>query len=333
VSTGKDSASAPRDGTPGRIQAAGKDSASAPRGGTPDRIQAAGAGVPEVSRQFPLLFVGLVVDSTLFPPGDATVADAVARHREHRSAWYAPLVGALLVPPDVAFATDGSLSFGVVGDRRKLDAALAYAKRPGVRRLDVTVAMRGEDPQPGVSALLRGAADAGDLEIYAEVPLTWGLSRALDDLAEARTSGVRVAAKFRVGGLAAELFPTPVELAAVLCACRDRNLPFALAPGLYRAVRHSDAETGFTHHGFLNVLAATLACVEGAEVAAVAERLAGTDALSLVEAVRPQLSAPRPLWTSFDARGMTGAVGDLTSLGLLYPPEESTSQVGVSAAG
>ena len=42
-------------------------------------------------------------------------------------------------------------------------------------------------------------------------------------------SALRLAPKFRVGGLAAELFPTPVELAAVLCACRDRELPFRLA--------------------------------------------------------------------------------------------------------
>ena len=98
-----------------------------------------------------------------------------------------------------------------------------------------------------------------------------------------------MAAKFRTGGLAAELFPTPVELAAVICACRDRQLPFKLTAGLHHAVRHNDPETGFTHHGFVNILAATLAAVDGAEVVDVAERLAATDPVPLIEAVRPRV--------------------------------------------
>ena len=51
---------------------------------------------------------------------------------------------------------------------------------------------------------------------------------ALDYLAEAQSS---VVPKFRTGGIAAELFPTPVELAAVICACRDRGLSFKTTMG------------------------------------------------------------------------------------------------------
>ncbi len=113
--------------------------------------------------------------------------------------------------------------------------------------------------------------------MYAELPLTWGLMGALDTLASERAAGVRIAPKFRTGGLAAELFPTPGELAAVICACRDRELPFKLTAGLHHALRHTDPETGFTHHGFLNVLAADLVAAGGAEVDEVAEVLSLTD--------------------------------------------------------
>src|SRR5947207_3385670 len=81
----------------------------------------------------------------------------------------------------------------------------------------------------------------------------------------------------RTGGLAAELFPTPIELAAVICACRDRGLPFKLTAGLHHAIRHTDPETGFVHHGFLNVLVGAAQAAADAEVADVGATLAGTD--------------------------------------------------------
>src|SRR5437764_5232024 len=43
------------------------------------------------------LMLGLVDDAAVFPPGNASVPDAVRAHRQHRSSWYADLVGPLLV--------------------------------------------------------------------------------------------------------------------------------------------------------------------------------------------------------------------------------------------
>ena len=45
----------------------------------------------------PPLFAGLVDDAAVFPPGSATLTDAVISHRAHRMAWYNSLVGPLLV--------------------------------------------------------------------------------------------------------------------------------------------------------------------------------------------------------------------------------------------
>jgi hypothetical protein len=160
---------------------------------------------------------------------------------------------------------------------------------------------------------------------YAEVPLTWGLLAALDALAEARAGGQPVAPKFRTGGLAAELFPTPVELAAVICACRDRELPFKLTSGLHHALRHTDPETGFLHHGFLNVLAGAISAADGAEAADVAEVLATTDAVPLVEAVRSRLERERPLWIGYGTCSVADPLDDMRRLGLIFPPEADPS--------
>ncbi|MGW5670447.1 hypothetical protein [Micromonospora sp. NPDC003776] len=279
-----------------------------------------------MSTQVTRLFAGLVDDAAVFPPGSASLPDAVAAHHRHRAAWYADMVGPLLLPastlPDLPglLAPATALAIGVIGDVPvgRLDAALAEADpRLAVRQVEAAVAKRGEDPQPGLADLVKLAERLAGTTVYAEIPLTFGLMGALDTVAEARAGGLPVAAKFRTGGLAAELFPTPVELAAVICACRDRELPFKLTAGLHHAIRHRDPETGFTHHGFVNVLAATLAAVEGAEVDGVAELLAATDPVRVVERVRAHRDADRPLWVGYGSCSIEEPLTDLIRLGLV----------------
>ncbi|MEV4627879.1 hypothetical protein AB0J90_16485 [Micromonospora sp. NPDC049523] len=279
-----------------------------------------------MSTQVPRLFAGLVDDAAVFPPGSASLDDAVVAHREHRAAWYADLVGPLLLPASALvhlpalLHPDERIDVGVIGDVpiRRLSGLLAAADpRLVPRQLEAAVAKRGEDPLPGLTELLALGADLPKMDLYAEIPLTWGLLAALDRIAQARADGVRVAAKFRTGGLAAELFPSPVELAAVIRACRDRDLPFKLTAGLHHALRHTDPETGFTHHGFVNVLVATTAAAEDAEVAEIAELLASGDPLRLVEPARIRRDGPRPLWRGFGSCSIDEPLTDLARLGLM----------------
>ncbi|RZU50583.1 hypothetical protein EV385_2358 [Krasilnikovia cinnamomea] len=276
-----------------------------------------------MSTLVPPLFAGLVDDAVLLPPNDTDVGAAVAAHREHAAAWYAPLLGSLLVPSSLAHRAPpvGGLAVGVVCDTSidGLDAAVAALRGAAaeVRQVEAAVARRGEDSQPGLRALHRFAATQPDLDVYAEIPLSWGLLAALDTVAGSRADGRRIGAKFRVGGLAAELFPTPVELAAVICACRDRELPFKLAVGQRHALRHTDPETGFTHHGFLNVLVGCAAAVDGAEVAEVAEVLAATHPVPLAEPARTRRDGQRPLLAGFGARNVRDPLTELVRVGLI----------------
>ncbi|MBM0232064.1 hypothetical protein JNW91_09425 [Micromonospora sp. STR1_7] len=283
-----------------------------------------------MSTQVPALLDSLVDDAAVFPPGSAALPEALTAHRRHRTAWYADLVGPLLVPASAVAAGELSglvdpgegLVVGVIGDTGigNLPFALSFLAPDGVtaRQVEVSVAKRGEDPLPGLTELLRLIDTMPGVEaVYAELPLTFGLMGALDALVAARADGVPIAAKFRTGGLAAELFPTPAELAAVICACRDRDLPFKLTAGLHEAVRHLDPETGFTHHGYANVLAATLAAAGGDGVRPVAELLTAADPRPLLERLNGRLDAPRPLWVGFGSCSILEPLTDLIRLGLV----------------
>lgn len=277
----------------------------------------------------PPLLRHLIDDAAVFPPGSAPVAEALPAHVRHRSAWYADLIGPLLLPVSELgrLPADTPLpAIGVIGDTglAGVSAALelAAAAPAGWAQFEVAVAKRGEDPQPGLRSLLAEIGVGPDLDVYAELPLTWGLLDALDTIAAERAGGARIAPKFRTGGLAAELFPTPVELAAVICACRDRGLPFKLTAGLHHALRYTDPDTGLTHHGFLNVLAASLLAGDGAEVADVSEVLGAENARPVLGAVRARLAQPRPLWTGYGSCSVAEPLSDLAALDLLLDPRE-----------
>ncbi|MQA25380.1 MAG: hypothetical protein GEU94_07895 [Micromonosporaceae bacterium] len=275
----------------------------------------------------PKIFKGLVDDAAVFPPGNASLPDAVSAHRTHRGSRHADLVGPLLVRSsqfteliEEARAME-FLEVGIIGDSGLggVDQALGQIPRSGrvlVRQVEIAVAKRGEDPLPGLRDLISWRGDK-PFDVYAEIPLTYGCLAALDVLAG--ETG-RAHAKFRTGGLAAELFPTPEELALVIVACAQRGLRFKLTAGLHHAVRHTDPATGFTHHGFLNVLAASGAAAQGADANAVAELLALVDPLPLIEAVRPMLASPRPLWVGFGTCSIPEPLDDLITLGLVSVP-------------
>jgi hypothetical protein len=279
-----------------------------------------------MSTRVPALLARLVDDASVCPPGNAPLAEAVAAHHRHRAAWYADLVGPLLVPvslmgdSELTRLVDREIEVGLIGDTgldRVAPAAAALLRPARLRQIEVAVARRGEDPQPGLARLVEVAGGLAGVRCFAEIPLAWGLLGALDTVAAARAAGVDLLPKFRTGGLAAELFPTPIELAAVICGCRDRGLRFKLTAGLHHAVRYADPETGFVHHGFLNVLAGAATAAAGADVAEVAPVLAGTDPALLMEQIRPVLDQERPLWIGFGTCSVAEPLHDLTHLGLL----------------
>jgi hypothetical protein len=266
------------------------------------------------------LFDGLFDDAALFPPGDVPMASAVPAHRELR-ACLGGLVGPLVVPAArldelVQQLGDGE-PFGIALIVAAGDLPTAAARVTGDAQLVLAaleVPVVGDAGAAAEAVRVLDAVLPGDVPAAVEVPRTEARDEVLDVLA-----GTRYRAKLRTGGLRAELFPSPAELAATLAACVARGVAFKCTAGLHHAVRHTDPATGFEHHGFLNVLLATDALLS--DESAAVDLLAETEAGPLVAALRTwpddRAARARAAFTSFGTCSVREPVDDLVRLRLL----------------
>jgi hypothetical protein len=269
-------------------------------------------------------WTGLVDDAAIFPPGDAPLPEAVAAHVARRQEWWADLVGPFVVTDQRLAEVGQPLRVAVVvtGGAGGIEPAARLAERKGHEVAGVEVALRDLDDLAGNArrvAAATAACDVDDDRVYVElphVPDTGSWLRAADAVAEA---GLRL--KFRTGGLEASAFPAAHALARWIDAALDRETPFKCTAGLHHAVAQEDSETGFGHHGFLNVVLATVRAFDGAPVGDVAELLGTRDADALVSAARAEdLGRGRRWFTSFGSCSVTEPLDDLLALGLLEKP-------------
>ncbi|MBO3732609.1 hypothetical protein [Glycomyces niveus] len=254
----------------------------------------------------PAMLRGLIDDAALFPPGSAPMAAAVPAHRGYRQSWYEAMIGPLLVPQSRLADLEpgrGELAIGVV-----VDSDLEQVEHD-VAALPPQVTVVHYESRHALEHLAK-TAPAWGKPVYAELPF------GPDALDAVRATGFTP--KFRTGGLAAEFFPDPETLAETIAGCRLRGLRFKLTAGLHQAVRHRDPETGFEHHGFLNVLVAAAEAAQGAPTEALARTLAETDELDLADRARRVLHRPRALWTGYGSCSIEEPLADLTRLRLLH---------------
>ena len=132
--------------------------------------------------------------------------------------------------------------------------------------------------------------------------------------------------KIRCGGLSEQNFPSIGEVAEFLSVINAGNSSFKATAGLHNAVRHTDPETGFTHHGFLNLLVATARLIAGGAGAgavdeSVHEALGSTDGKALATEAQAltehEALAVRGVFASYGSCSLTDPVADLEELGLL----------------
>jgi hypothetical protein len=298
------------------------------------------AAVPEFLR-------GLVDDAAVFPPGNAPLDDALRANRTlPQRTRHAAVVGTFVIDdrrvPDLARAVrDASedavpdledplpVNVVVTGGAGSLSPAVTWTSSAGLGLAGLEVALR--DSATGelghnarrIVAAVRAVVDADDLRedapVYVEMPRLYGSPptpdwfEAMDELAAAE-----LRLKLRTGGEDADAFPAPHELAGCIEAALDREMPFKCTAGLHHAVRHHDEVLDADQHGFLNVLLATRAALDGSSVDEIAEVLAVTDPSALTDGLDPdRLTSARRWFRSFGSCSIDEPIADLQHLGLL----------------
>lgn len=277
----------------------------------------------------PPLFQGLCDDAAVFPPGLKPLRSAVPDHVAHRRSGYRDLVGPLVVAAD-SLGDLASLVRGYAEGTVDVSVTVPAPERvpgvldrvfdtPGLRlaALEIVVGdLEVESVLPAVDAVI---GDLPAVDVYLEIPRDRRRTRLLHVM-----RGTRYRAKFRTGGVSADLYPDEAELAAGIAAAVETGAAFKATAGLHHAIRNTDRERGFEQHGFLNLLLATRAAIGGADTHEVAEALGMRDP----DAIAPRLAGLRPAevaavrerFVSFGTCSIDEPRDELTRLGLLGGP-------------
>ena len=262
---------------------------------------------------WPETFAALVDDAAVFPPGNADLADALAAYADRADAWWSDLVGSFVITDTALGSVPAGVPVSVVltTGAGAVEGVAALAARKGLRLAGLEVAVRDADDPAGNVRRIDAAARAAevDVPVFVELPgpATASWLAAADEVA---ACGHRL--KLRLGNVDHALVPDSATVAAWIDAALDRETPFKATAGLHRAVRH-DPEGGGAH-GFLNVMAATVALWDGGSASDAATALEQRDGSTLAAA---DLSSARRWFTSFGSCSVTEPLDDLISLGLV----------------
>lgn len=289
----------------------------------------------------------IVDDAAIFPPGNAPLPEAVRAHAEHRASGYADLVGPFVVSdvklpdliqtlsgPDAATTDPLPVAVVVTGGAGAIEPAVRWASRSEVLDLrSVEVALRDEADLPHnarrVVTMVDQLLDTGDLAedvtVYVEPPRLRGADPShlwLGALDEVAAADHRL--KFRTGGVDADSVPGAAELAACIGATLDRELPFKCTAGLHHALRHTETEglaRPVDQHGFLNVLLATRASLDGGgtdDVAAVLDERDPAEVRRALDDLGPDtLGSTRRWFTGLGSCSVLEPLEDLVDLDLV----------------
>jgi hypothetical protein len=277
------------------------------------------------------IFRKLFDDASLFPPASLAMPDAVAGHLRHQQAWYRDMSGPFVCADakitqlsaalTAATVVELDLALVVPGGADSLDPAVdAVFTDPKLRlrAVELPVDRQAASTEAAVGALVDrlDQTPLAGATAFAEIPVAQLTAEAVHALSEHR-----YLAKLRTGGVTADAFPDEQTLAHCLVLLADQRLAFKCTAGLHHAVRHRAEDTGFEHHGFLNVLLAVVAALEGAGLPDVAHVLAEQDpnrvATGVAELTPDAAADARSLFTSFGTCSTDEPITDLVTLGLV----------------
>lgn len=283
------------------------------------------------------LLGGLVDYAGLFPPAAVSMREAVAKYAAYRTGASRAMLARFVVPVTRleefvaearALPADGDAwPLAVLAGAADAATLDAFDAAHGARWRVDTIEAKAEDVD-GIAALV--AAFGARRTVYVELPVRDDPSTLI---AVVGAAGMR--AKIRTGGVAADAFPSPMQVMAFLAACASLGVPFKATAGLHHPLRGeypltyaADAPRG-TMYGFLNMFLAAVLLDAGHAPGVVMPVLEERDASALrvsadaiewrgLRASVAQIGATRAQFAgSFGSCSFTEPVDDLAALSLL----------------
>lgn len=276
----------------------------------------------------PSLLARLIDDAALFPPCNATVPDAVKLHLAGRSSDFADVVGLFLCPasrlpelitelikvkPGKPVELSLVIDTGLGGVPKALSIVESRAELLALRMVEMPA------PTDVDEVWLERVSEFVPEDVIRVIEPRRGGAAWLDGIQRVIEHGSWP--KIRCGGVSATNFPSIEELTDFLAVINNGGASFKATAGLHNAVRHTAEDTGFTHHGFLNILLATARLLAGAEAAEVRDALATTDGKALADEAQNltehEALSVRGVFASYGSCSLTDPVKDLEELGLM----------------
>ena len=253
----------------------------------------------------------------LFPPAAQPMREAVASYARYRDCPQQALLNTFVVP--VARLTE----FGdalLATDRASISWRLSVLSSDwNVDQKAVCEFQQAENSAEIISVETRNLTDVRAIRqtidaVYCELSGTSAVADLEAALHSLQQSGG--CAKIRMGGLTPDAFPSCAAVARFLVACRRAGVPFKATAGLHHPLRSERPTTAAATapmavmHGFVNVLAAVSATLDGA---------AATEVAAILSQSQP--TAFHDLWST-DARDIRAQFHSIGSCSFAEPVED-----------
>ena len=306
-----------------------------------------------------MLFGRLIDYAGLFPPASLSMDAAVAEYRDARTGSHAPLLGRFIVTASRLEELAGVLTTSMMsgepawelsvildGDPARA-AVLAHSfeaeMSPAVQiaLLEVTLPVEtgdgrslneaGKLVEPIVEAATAASQSAtAFLEVKVGPGWESGLSTAIAAIDRVGSSKRRpLGAKLRCGGVVADAFPSPEQVARFISSCvAIQGMPFKATAGLHHPIRHHDHQLDVMRHGFLNLVAATVFAELGWDEDQILDVIVETDPAAFTltssgmawrgqNATMRDLRRARSRFTAYGSCSFAEPTDDLVALGML----------------
>jgi hypothetical protein len=281
------------------------------------------------------LFHGLVDDAGLFPPTSLPMAEALERHRADLAGNNPVLTHRFLCPASRLAELRAHLTFPI---RLGLILDTPDVPSPGDVAVELVEVRQPPGESPAAVSERLNPLLPGGARLFVEVPPENRTTPPHDATRPSPDSpphdialpsspphdATRPGLKFRCGGLTADAFPTAHDLGAAIAHCVEHGIPFKATAGLHNAVRHFDPALGVDRHGFLNLVLAVCAAVEGRDPVPVLKLTDVGELVRLAQAVSEDTAGrARSLLVSYGSCSTKTPIEDLVALGLIaqWPSE------------